>query len=371
VADDWHWSDWITPSLVPAKADIGTANAGAGIAIGDDADPNHAVDAVRRDGAANQGGSLAPPDAAPYSYMSSRLPGDNFSNAFTTYASDRAGAILTSPPTSYASFNVGYSSGFWRERPELRQLPPEFLSLGADDYVKIDPSIFTWDGYVEFEPGVDTVAVRWDDIYVNVLANGGDGNDLGGSIGYAPGAPFPPVSGWSGSFGDWPPPLGTKVIDLPAGPGSASFDAPLPVTPPPGSDWTITAYTDLAVDAYPVNDNWQYWEIRPYSASGQALYIWYQMPRFRYRIPEPALSPRFFVKHWDDTMRPAGFGKPATEQTLFRVAVQGGWYRDLTTDEYALYPPGMRPPGGYPLSVKRMTDAGEPWWDQVAWLVPE
>lgn len=83
-----------------------------------------------------------------------------------------------------------------------------------------------------------------------------------------------------------------------------------------------------------------------------------------------AVQPRFYVKHRDDSMRPVGFGKPATELTVFRVPGGGRW-RDLTTDEYATYGPTARPPGGVALKVKRLDAAGSPWWDHVAWMVPD
>lgn len=84
-----------------------------------------------------------------------------------------------------------------------------------------------------------------------------------------------------------------------------------------------------------------------------------------------AQSPRFYVKDLDGDMRPVGFGKPATETAVFKVPTAMGRYRDLTTTEYATYGPDTRPPGGCPLKVKRVDTAGEPWWDHVAWLVPE
>lgn len=83
-----------------------------------------------------------------------------------------------------------------------------------------------------------------------------------------------------------------------------------------------------------------------------------------------AVQPRFYVKHRDDTMRPVGFGKPATELTVLRVPGGGRW-RDLTTDEYATYGPTARPPGGMALKVKRLDAGGSVWWDQVGWMVPD
>lgn len=87
-------------------------------------------------------------------------------------------------------------------------------------------------------------------------------------------------------------------------------------------------------------------------------------------VPVPELSPRFFVKDLDGLMRPVGFGKPATETAVFRVPTAVGMYRDLTTAEYATYGPDSRPPGGYPLKVKRRDADGADWWDHVGWMVP-
>jgi len=83
-----------------------------------------------------------------------------------------------------------------------------------------------------------------------------------------------------------------------------------------------------------------------------------------------AMQPRFYVKHRDDTMRPVGFGKPASELTVLRVPGGGRW-RDLTTAEYATYGPTARPPGGMALKVKRLDAGGSVWWDQVGWMVPD
>jgi hypothetical protein len=87
--------------------------------------------------------------------------------------------------------------------------------------------------------------------------------------------------------------------------------------------------------------------------------------------PAPETDPRFYVKDLAGVMRPVGFGKPSTETAMFHVPTAQGRYRDLTTAEYATYGPDSRPPGGYPLKVKRRDTAGEPWWDHVAWLVPD
>jgi hypothetical protein len=88
-------------------------------------------------------------------------------------------------------------------------------------------------------------------------------------------------------------------------------------------------------------------------------------------VPTPELSPRFYVKDLAGGMRPVGFGKPGTETAVFKVPTAVGMFRDLTTAEYATYGPDARPPGGYPLKVKRYDVDGNPWWDHVAWMVPE
>ena len=98
-----------------------------------------------------------------------------------------------------------------------------------------------------------------------------------------------------------------------------------------------------------------------------AGYQWYSPAA----VPAPALAPRFFVKDLDQVMRPVGFGKPASETAVFRVPTAQGMYRDLTTDEYATYGPDSRPPGGYPLRVKRRDTDGADWWDHVGWMVPD
>lgn len=87
--------------------------------------------------------------------------------------------------------------------------------------------------------------------------------------------------------------------------------------------------------------------------------------------PAPESDPRFYVKDLAGVMRPVGFGKPSTETAVFHVPTAQGRYRDLTTAEYVTYGPESRPPGGYPLKVKRRDTVGEPWWDHVAWLVPD
>jgi len=369
---DWEWSDWITPGLVYAKANLGRANAGAGVSIGGSSDPNEAVDAVRT-GGATAGGSLAPGGTGPYTYSSgAEVNADPFSNTYDASAYDRSGMVPTTPPESYAFLNVGYSSGYWRERPDLRRFPPEFLELDPSEYVPIDPTDFTWAGFVEFEPGVDTVAVEWAPIWVHVSApEAGDSNEVGGNIGYSPSIILPPTPGgdWSGSFSAWPPPLGEQVLSW-DGPSSPA-DQLLPVTPPPGSDFTIVSYTDMAVGGYSPNNEWQQWNVRPYGGPiGSSLFIWHQMPRYRYRVPV-SKQPRFYVKNLDETMRPVGDGKPASELSVFRVPTAQGWFRDLTTDEYAVYGTDVRPPGGYPLKVKRLDSAGDTWWDQVGWMVPD
>ncbi|WP_076260889.1 hypothetical protein [Intrasporangium flavum] len=344
VLDGWTWSTWTEPGLVPAKADAGNGNAGAGVTIPDDADPNHAMDAVRHDGSATRGSSLAPPGTAPYSYMSlGPTDGDLFATAATATGYDRSGAVLSSPPESYADLNIGYSNGYWRERPTLRQLPPEFSLLKRGrDWVPINPSDFTWTGSVEFDPDGHTVGIRWADIYLDVVAAGGGSDEISGNIGYATGILLAPVSGWTGSFGSWPPPLGAQVVDLPA-PHAPDIDPLLPMTPAPGSDWTITAYTDMAVGAYPVNDEWQQWDVRPHGGSlGTAIYIWHQMPDYRYRVPVFVPSPdavgrepQFFVRI-DGIDRAVGFGKPADDDGhVFAVSTALGQYRDMTLAEYA------------------------------------
>lgn len=366
MADEWHWSEWITPELVPAKANLGFANAGASISMSGD-DPNAALDALRTGGAT--GGSDV--GAVPYSYVSSgEVDGDPASSVTNAQARSRSGAVFTTPPEAYADLDVGYTFGYWRERPDLRRLPPEFVAMieaDPDSYVKIKPG-FDWDSFVEFEDG-PTVAVEWADVYLEVSTPQADGNEVGGHVGYSDTILLPKTTGPT-SFGGWPPPLGSDIAHW-LGPMPPTVPLPT-VKPPAGSDFTIVSYTDMAVGGYSPNYDWQEWFVRAHSGPlGQMLYVMHQMPRYRYRIPGPGLKPRFFVKHTDEVMHPVGFGKPATETTLFRAKVQGGWYRDLTTAEYDVYGPGNKPPGGYPLQVKRMTDAGETWWDHVAWLVPE
>jgi hypothetical protein len=374
VMDGWTWSDWITPELVPAKANIGGANAGAGVTINDSTDANGALDTVR-EGGATRGASLdSNPASPPYSYtQSAETDGDLFSNANSATAYDRSGVLETTPPSSFASLNVGYSMGYWRERPTLRQTPDAMLGLKAGrDYVPIDTSTFTWPRYVEFQDGT-TTAVSWADVWLNITVPAGAALDLTMHVGYSTGILLtPPPPGEYGSFGTWPPPLGTELITLEA----PSDPLPIP-TPPPGSDWTLVAYSDLALDAYSPDENTHGFEIRPYSREvGTALFIWHQMPDYRYRVPNFVPSPdavgakpRFFVKDIDGAWHPVGFGKPTTTETaVFRVATAEGPYRDLTGAEYAALAAGQRPAGAYPLKVKR---EGDPeWWDHVAWLVP-
>ncbi|HXJ66335.1 MAG TPA: hypothetical protein VNN79_21445, partial [Actinomycetota bacterium] len=102
-----------------------------------------------------------------------------------------------------------------------------------------------------------------------------------------------------------------------------------------------------------------------------SFYSNWLVPPYEYWDPEaPSAAPRFFVKDLEGDWRPVGFGKPADELAVFRVPTAVGWYRDLTTAEYAVYPPETRPAGGYPLKVKRMEDDGTTWWDHVGWMVP-
>jgi len=111
-----------------------------------------------------------------------------------------------------------------------------------------------------------------------------------------------------------------------------------------------------------------------FTGGSLSSYLPYQVRIANYEWFDPAAiskQPRFYVKNLDETMRPVGDGKPATELSVFRVPTAQGWFRDLTTAEYAIYGPDVRPPGGYPLKVKRLDSAGDVWWDQVGWMVPD
>ena len=332
---DWVWSDWITPDLVLGKADLAVANAGASIRISG-ADPVGALDSVRG-GLATGGSSLAPEGTAPYTYLASGvLNGDGASTAGQAIGYDRAFVEPGEAPHTYAGLNVGYSSGVWRERPELRQVPPEFWNLEPGfDWVPIDEADPTWAGKVEFEPG-DTVGAQWCEIWVSVGADR-PSTTVGGNVGYAPSRLLPSTSGeWSGTFG-WPPPLGSPVLHV-AGNADLPEPQPLPVQPPPGSDFTIVVYTDVATGTNPADEAWQQWLARPTGGPlGDILYIWYQMPRYRYRIPV-SIQPRFFVRDRTGFDQPVGWGK-TTDDVVFMIPTAMGLYRDMTVAEYAANPP--------------------------------
>lgn len=385
VRTGWEWSDYMTPGLVPARGDIGLGYAGTGYGEPYILDIDAALDAARS-GAGNQAPSAAPTGTPPNSYF--RLGPENgadFSASFETFAYDRAGSINISPPSSFAYLMVGYSYGYWRERPELRRTPLEFFSadppLLGRDYERVGPG-FDWTTYGEFADG-DTAAIEWEpvDVYPFYQPSPGvpEGLIVGATIGIANETLLSDTGGgWTGSFAGWPPPLGTATTEhvLPSDGGAVVHLG----TPAPGTDFTVTIHTDLA-DAgfYPGLTNpgddtaWHQWLARP------NVFIRYQMPDFRYRVPVFApdpdavttTSPRFYVKNLDETMRPVGDGKPASELSVFRVPTAQGWFRDLTTAEYAVYGTSVRPPDGFPLKVKRLDSAGEVWWDQVGWMVPD
>lgn len=352
----WQWSEYQTPGPILATASVGGGGAGSGYYQGGILDHAVALDAVRA-GDGNTGpGTTSPVAGVPpnsYSMFEVIEAGDPWqANCY-----DRAWSLPTIPPGTSAWLDVGYTKGIWRERPTLRARP-DFMQATADflegrDWEKVSPG-FGWESYGEFTDG-DTEAIEWAPIGVLALpgvSTAPADSPFGATAAIEYENIYPgSTDGWQPIPGSWPPQLATQqahhwgvgdleAVGLEAGTYRFFFD-----TPPPGSDFTITVWSDLFNDgvyagADPVDTGWVAWAVRP------NVDIRYQMPDFRYRVPafgpDPdaaaALVPRFFVKGSDGVTRPVGYGKPADEEHVFMVPTPVGLYRDMTAAEYALHP---------------------------------